>query len=75
VLGAIERDLCQDYRNDYRILKALSDLAKSAIQSARQHPESERTVQLAGSADRVTPGHDPKQFEKFPTQGRIARIR
>jgi hypothetical protein len=32
-------------------------------------------IQLAGSVDRVVPGHDAKQFERFPTQGRIARIR
>ncbi|HEY2798313.1 MAG TPA: N-acyl homoserine lactonase family protein [Thermoanaerobaculia bacterium] len=34
-----------------------------------------RMVTLAGSADRVVPGHDPKQFERFPTEGRIAKIR
>ena len=34
-----------------------------------------RMIELAGSADRVVPGHDPEQFEKFPTEGRIARIR
>ncbi|MGE5277066.1 MAG: N-acyl homoserine lactonase family protein [Acidobacteriota bacterium] len=34
-----------------------------------------RMVELAGSADRVVPGHDPGQFERFPAQGRIARIR
>lgn len=35
----------------------------------------ERMVQLAGSVDRVVPGHDPKLFDKFSTAGRIARIR
>ena len=34
-----------------------------------------RMIELAGSMDRVVPGHDPRQFERFPTQGRIARIR
>ncbi|MGA8143495.1 MAG: N-acyl homoserine lactonase family protein [Candidatus Acidiferrales bacterium] len=34
-----------------------------------------RMISLAGSADRVVPGHDPKQFERFPTTGRIAQIR
>lgn len=34
-----------------------------------------RMVELAGSVDRVIPGHDPMQFQRFPTQGRIARIR
>ena len=35
----------------------------------------ERMVQLAGSPDRVVPGHDALQFQKFPTQGRIATIK
>lgn len=35
----------------------------------------QRMVELAGSEDRVVPGHDPKQFEHFPTTGRIAKIR
>jgi len=34
-----------------------------------------RMVTLAGSADRVVPGHDPEQFKHFPTTGRIAQIR
>jgi len=35
----------------------------------------QRMISLAGSADRVVPGHDPAQFERFPTTGRVARIR
>ena len=34
-----------------------------------------RMIELAGSADRVVPGHDMLQFQKFPTQGRVAKIR
>lgn len=34
-----------------------------------------RMIALAGSADRVIPGHDPRQFERFPAHGRVARIR
>jgi glyoxylase-like metal-dependent hydrolase (beta-lactamase superfamily II) len=34
----------------------------------------ERMVALAGSADRVVPGHDPLQFERFLTKGRVAKI-
>ena len=34
-----------------------------------------RMIELAGSPDRVIPGHDALQFQKFPTQGRIATIR
>lgn len=35
----------------------------------------DRMISLAGSASRVIPGHDPAQFQRFPTQGRVARIR
>jgi glyoxylase-like metal-dependent hydrolase (beta-lactamase superfamily II) len=34
-----------------------------------------RMIELAGSPDRVIPGHDALQFQKFPTQGRIARLK
>jgi glyoxylase-like metal-dependent hydrolase (beta-lactamase superfamily II) len=32
-------------------------------------------IELAGSADRVVPGHDPEQFKHFPTVGRVAHIK
>jgi hypothetical protein len=32
-------------------------------------------IQLAGSPDRVIPGHDALQFQKFPTVGRVATIK
>lgn len=35
----------------------------------------ERMVTLAGSPDRVIPGHDPAQFQRYPTKGRVAKIR
>ncbi len=35
----------------------------------------DRMVTLAGSRDRVVPGHDPMLFERFPTTGRVATIR
>ena len=34
-----------------------------------------RMIELAGSVDRVIPGHDALEFQKFPTQGRIADIK
>ena len=34
-----------------------------------------RMIELAGSADRVVPGHDMLQFKKFPTEGRVAKIK
>ncbi|HEV8201035.1 MAG TPA: N-acyl homoserine lactonase family protein [Candidatus Polarisedimenticolia bacterium] len=33
-----------------------------------------RMLSLAGTPDRVIPGHDPRQFERFPSEGRVARI-
>ena len=35
----------------------------------------QRMIELAGSVDRVVPGHDPEQFTHFPTTGRVAHIR
>src|ERR1700742_813360 len=35
----------------------------------------ERMAALAGSVDRIVPGHDALQFQKFPTEGRIAKIK
>jgi glyoxylase-like metal-dependent hydrolase (beta-lactamase superfamily II) len=34
-----------------------------------------RMIQLAGSVDRIVPGHDILQFTKFPTVGRVATIK
>jgi glyoxylase-like metal-dependent hydrolase (beta-lactamase superfamily II) len=34
-----------------------------------------RMIEQAGSMERVIPGHDALQFQKFPTQGRVARIK
>ena len=65
-------DNCYLYRNlaEHKASATFSD----ADQPANIHNQ-ERMIELAGSADRVVPGHDPRQFEKFPTQGRIAKIR
>jgi glyoxylase-like metal-dependent hydrolase (beta-lactamase superfamily II) len=35
----------------------------------------QRMIDLAGSPDRVVPGHDMAQFTKFPSTGRVAHIR
>lgn len=65
-------DNCYLYRN-------LAEHRASATFSEADQPANvknqERMIQLAGSPDRVVPGHDALQFKKFPTQGRIARIR
>jgi len=65
-------DNCYLYRN-------LAEHKASATFSEADQPANirnqARMIELAGSADRVVPGHDPRQFERFPTQGRIAKIR
>ena len=47
----------------------------SAADHAANIAQQARMIELAGSADRVVPGHDMLQFQKFPTQGRVAKIR
>ncbi len=65
-------DNCYLYRN-------LTEHKASATFSEADWPANvrnqERMIQLAGSPERVIPGHDALQFQKFPTQGRVARIR
>ena len=65
-------DNCYLYRN-------LVEHKASATFTAADWPANiknqERMIHLAGSADRVVPGHDALQFQKFRTQGRIARIK
>jgi hypothetical protein len=51
----------------------------SATFSEADYPGSiaaqKRMIELAGSVDRVIPGHDALQFKKFKTEGRITQIR
>jgi len=65
-------DNCYLYRN-------LEERRPVATFDPADHPANlaalERMVQLAGSAERVVPGHDPLQFRRFPAKGRVARIR
>jgi glyoxylase-like metal-dependent hydrolase (beta-lactamase superfamily II) len=65
-------DNCYLYRN-------LAEHRPGATFSEADRPANirnqARMIELAGAADRVVPGHDPRQFERFPTQGRVARIR
>ena len=66
-------DNCYHYRN-------LSEHKASATFSVDDHAANiknqERMIQLAGgSPDRVIPGHDGLQFQKYPTDGRIAKIK
>ena len=66
-------DNCYLYRN-------LAEHKASATFSDADHAANiknqERMIQLAGgNPDRVIPGHDAAQFQKYPTTGRIARIK
>jgi glyoxylase-like metal-dependent hydrolase (beta-lactamase superfamily II) len=57
----------------------LAEHKPSATFSEADHPANlkaqERMITLAGAPERVIPGHDPSQFRRFPTEGRVARIR
>jgi len=65
-------DNCYLYRN-------FAEHKASATFSQADEPANiknqQRMIDLAGSPDRVIPGHDAVQFQKFPTEGRIARIK
>jgi len=65
-------DNCYLYRN-------IAEHKASATFSPADQPANiknqERMIELAGSADRVVPGHDALQFQRFLTKGRIARIK
>jgi glyoxylase-like metal-dependent hydrolase (beta-lactamase superfamily II) len=61
------------------LYRNLSTHLASATFSDADHPANvaaqSRMIELAGSADRILPGHDNLQFEKFPTEGRVAKIK
>jgi glyoxylase-like metal-dependent hydrolase (beta-lactamase superfamily II) len=61
------------------LYRNLAEHKPSATFSEADYPANiknqDRMIQLAGSADRVLPGHDALQFQKFPTQGRVATIK
>jgi glyoxylase-like metal-dependent hydrolase (beta-lactamase superfamily II) len=63
--------------NVYFYLNLTSHLASATFSDADHAAniaQQARMIELAGSPDRVVPGHDGLQFEKFPTRGRVARI-
>jgi glyoxylase-like metal-dependent hydrolase (beta-lactamase superfamily II) len=65
-------DNCYLYENlNSRRASATFDPTDAAGNIAAQ----QRMTELAGSPDRVVPGHDPAQFTHFPTTGRVAKIR
>jgi glyoxylase-like metal-dependent hydrolase (beta-lactamase superfamily II) len=61
------------------LYRNLAEHKPSATFSEADHAANiknqERMIQLAGSPDRVVPGHDALQFQKFATQGRVAKLK
>jgi hypothetical protein len=55
--------------------KHLASATFSDADHAANIAQQARMIQLAGSPDRVVPGHDILQFQKFPTTGRVAKIK
>ena len=65
-------DNCYLYRN----LETKSPVATFAPEDGPANVTAqERMVSLAGSPERVIPGHDTLQFQRFPSEGRIAVIK
>ena len=65
-------DNCYLYRN---LAEHKASATFSEADQAANIKNQARMIELAGSAERVVPGHDMLQFQKFPTQGRVAKIR
>ena len=55
--------------------RRLASATFSEADHAANIAQQARMMQLAGSPDRVVPGHDALQFSKFPAQGRVAKIK
>jgi len=64
-------DNCYLYRN---LLEHKASATFSEADHEANIKQQARMIELAGSVDRVVPGHDALQFQKFPTEGRIAKI-
>jgi glyoxylase-like metal-dependent hydrolase (beta-lactamase superfamily II) len=66
-------DNCYLYRN----LEANAPIAQtfSPNERAGNVAAFHRMVMLAGARERVVPGHDPLQFQRFPAKGRVAKIK
>jgi glyoxylase-like metal-dependent hydrolase (beta-lactamase superfamily II) len=64
--------------NVYFYLNLSSHLASATFSEADHSAniaQQARMIQLAGSPDRVVPGHDLLQFQRYPTEGRVAKIK
>jgi glyoxylase-like metal-dependent hydrolase (beta-lactamase superfamily II) len=64
--------------NVYFYLNLSAHLASATFSEADHAAniaQQARMIQLAGSPERVLPGHDMLQFSRFPTAGRVATIK
>ena len=59
----------------YNLKNHLASDTFSDADHAANLAQQTRMIQLAGSVDRIVPGHDMLQFQKFPTKGRVATIK
>ena len=61
------------------LYRNMSEHKPSATFSESDYPANltnqKRMIELAGAVDRVIPGHDALQTQKYPTEGRITRIK
>jgi glyoxylase-like metal-dependent hydrolase (beta-lactamase superfamily II) len=65
-------DNCYMYRN----MEEKSPIATfDPIDRVANVAALDRMIKLAGDIDHVVPGHDLLQFKKFPTEGRVAKIK
>ena len=68
--------LASDNAYLYRNLQEMAPIATFAPEDGASNIKAlKRMIALAGSIDRVIPGHDPAVFERFAGDGRIVKIR
>jgi glyoxylase-like metal-dependent hydrolase (beta-lactamase superfamily II) len=68
--------LASDNAYLYRNLEThMASATFSEADHAGNIKNQQRMIQLAGALDRVVPGHDALQFQKFSTQGRVAVLK
>lgn len=68
--------LASDNAYFYMNLSAhLASATFSDADHAANIAQQRRMAELAGSPDRVVPGHDMLQFRRFPSNGRVAKIK
>ncbi len=76
VAGGVPVILASDNAYLYRNLMQHRPGATFARADTTANLEAQtRMLRLAGGIQHVVPGHDPEQFRRFPTEGRVARIR